>query len=716
MEENTGAFSKGAGALLLVDPPLPETEYDINKIPKRAAIWKPQPSGDGGFLPPMREYSAGILHNNKYYMFGGRGAGKTGRCNVLAALNLDTLSWEEVKSKSGSAPLPRSKHTLTRYRDKLYVYGGEAAFKGDFCTGNSRSSREIFNQMFTFNTKSSSWKAISTFGVPPEKAVPSARRGHTTDLYETGLKNRGPIFLVFGGSGPEPVKSRDVLLNDLWAFELDINKWRRLKHRGELPSARCNHDSILIGDKLFIYGGVTETHASDELFCLNIPKLRWSKVGTLGHGPGPLFGHTLLQHPWRPDSLIIYGGRDRYTQPSRETWVLDLEGKHANWRRERSGGALAEGRVGHEAFIVKKFMLVYGGCSDKGYASSELQAYCFATPPVREDSVMKFADHDEEELTDVLDHAHGGHHDPKLAANKMHNILHHSNHHGSHASAAAHEMTLHHHGMVLERPSILYQSFKVLTGQKRSIKMDHTQLPYDPFATPRDTRPRFKSNRNYRLRSTRGSEHLSRASTAPSGVFSEATLGPKFNVKLSPIKGRPTTSSAIISNIGIIGTGEPKGVDVTLFAQSMSTILRPESSLMQNNVNTKNNSGNNSPVFQRKSTNTTYEPTRSWMHKQLGKSYKKPTKAKYPNFLGRNRHTQSVPLLSMGQSRSGSLYGPASIVGGRPSTSSFYGGGTRPGSSLLSPSRLNTPSAVGSMLDMSYGLSMNVLNNSSNVL
>ena len=104
------------------------------------------------------------------------------------------------------------------------------------------------------------------------------------------------------------------------------------------------------------------------------------------------------------------------------------------------------------------------------------------------------------------------------------------------------------------------------------------------------------------------------------------------------------------------------------------------------------------------------------MHKQLGKSYKKPTKTKYPNFLGRNRHTQSVPLLSMGQSRSGSLYGPASIVGGRPSTSSFYGGGTRPGSSLLSPSRLNTPSAVGSMLDMSYGLSMNVLNNSSNIL
>ena len=39
-----------------------------------------QPSGDGGFY--RHERHAGVLHNNKYYMFGGRGAGKTGRCNV----------------------------------------------------------------------------------------------------------------------------------------------------------------------------------------------------------------------------------------------------------------------------------------------------------------------------------------------------------------------------------------------------------------------------------------------------------------------------------------------------------------------------------------------------------------------------------------------------------------------------------------------------------
>ena len=632
MADKNDAFSKGAGALLLVDPALPESEYDITQIPKKTSIWKPQPAGSGGYLPPMREYSAGALHNNKYYMFGGRGAGPTGRCNALAALDLDTLLWEEVKSKSGSAPLPRSKHTLTRYRDKLYVYGGEAAFAGEFCTGNSRSSREIFNQMYVFNIKSYSWKALSTSGVPPEKAVPCARRGHTADLYAVGLKNRGPILLVFGGSGPEPVKSRDVLLNDLWAFELDINKWRKLTLKGEVPSARCNHDSVLIGDNLYIYGGVTEMNASDELFCIHIPTLRCRKVGILGHGPGALFGHTLMLHPWRPSSLIIYGGRDRHTKPVGDVWVLDLEDKHATWRKEKSGGVVPNGRVGHQAFIVKKFMILYGGCDTQGYASTELQAYSFATPPVRADSVMKFADKDAEDIHDVLEHVQGNHHNTDINAKKFQNALHHG-HGASYASTAAHEMTLHHYNTMKDRPTLLYTSFKKLSGQRRSTRMDDMPVPHDPFNTPRDTRPRFKSNKKYLLRSMRGTQHLRRSSTAPSGVFSEATLGPKFNVKLSPIKGRPATSSSIVSNIGIVGTGQRDGIDITPFVQSMSMIFRPETSLQ----NAKDRTEKKLPSRGKMDSITTdlvnkssYKPTRSWMHIQLGKCLQKAKRGSVP--------------------------------------------------------------------------------------
>ena len=104
------------------------------------------------------------------------------------------------------------------------------------------------------------------------------------------------------------------------------------------------------------------------------------------------------------------------------------------------------------------------------------------------------------------------------------------------------------------------------------------------------------------------------------------------------------------------------------------------------------------------------------MHTQLGISYKKPKKKTHGAFSGRSHHSLSVPWLLNGHSRGASLHGSASFVKFRPSTGSYYGDGAKISSSLLSPSRLYTPSNVGSVLDMSYGLSMNVLNNSSNVL
>ena len=194
----------------------------------------------------------------------------------------------------------------------------------------------------------------------------------------------------------------------------------------------------------------------------------------------------------------------------------------------------------------------------------------------------------------------------------------------------------------------------------------------------------------------RGTQHLQRPSTAPSGVFSEATLGPKFNVKLSPIRGRPTTSSSIVSNIGIVGTGQRDGIDITPFVESMSMIFRPETSLQ----NVKNRTEEKLPSRGKMDSVTTDLVNKARINLQgLGctsnwGNVSKPKEEAYPKFLGRNRHAQSMPSFShFNESLVGELtiYSGASMLGGRPSSSSVYGIGTRPGSSLLSPSRLNTP-------------------------
>ena len=125
-----------------------------------------------------------------------------------------------------------------------------------------------------------------------------------------------------------------------------------------------------------------------------------------------------MQHPWRPSSLIIYGGRDRHTKPVGDVWVLDIEDKHATWRKEEVGVLCQMVRRASGIHNKKKFMLLYGGCDTKGYASTELQAYSFATPPVRADSVMKFADKDTEDPR-VLEHVQGTHHNTDVNAKKI---------------------------------------------------------------------------------------------------------------------------------------------------------------------------------------------------------------------------------------------------------------------------------------------------------
>jgi hypothetical protein len=686
-------MNKGPGSILLVDPPLPETEYDVVKVPKKPAVWRPQPSIGGGFLPPMREYSAGAMCNGSYYMFGGLGAGRNGRFNVLARLDLDSLKWEQVQARSGGPPGARSKHTLTCYRDKIYVYGGEAAFKGDFCTGDNRSSRDIFNTMFSYDTKKQSWRAISSFGVPPEKATPSARRGHTCDLYERGLKNRGPIFLVFGGSGPEPVKSRDRLLGDLWSFELDINKWRKVKTRGDAPCARSNHSTIIVGDKMYLYGGVVDGGTSPDLYELNIPKQRWTHIGTMGHGPGALYGHSLHLHPWRKDSLVVFGGRDTHTQATADTWVLDLEGKHANWRREKTG-TTPEGRVGHVSVLFKKFMLVYGGCGAKGYANSDLQVYCFATPPVREDSVMKFSDTDHEGIDEVVSDAM--HHQPH-ARPVAGGIFHRHGHDDGADHFRTGEFGHHHaHGS----PSQSYRSFKKLTGQKRTTSLDHAILPPDPFAPPPPPYRGFKALMSAEQKmqmeynkslaeanqADAGSTTMARARTAPSMSASAGrpSSGSGSKLRLSPMKVRPQSSMALnggASSLGGIGNMSTSGgVPEVLDNIWSASVLGGDVGGLPQSSSSRSLLGGGS---------------RSWMHQELGKAYRHPKKKLW-------LHTRSLPNIFPGsrilQSRAASR---GSAIFHSPSR-------------LGSPSRLDTP--VGSVLDMSYGLSMSVLNNSSNVL
>ena len=116
-----------------------------------------------------------------------------------------------------------------------------------------------------------------------------------------------------------------------------------------------------------------------------------------------------------------------------------------------------------------------------GYANSELQVYCYATPPLHENSMMKFADDDNTGLSHVQDDSR-----PKsrtLSRADLKNAAEHLHHSHYDPVTGTHKS-----------PGFSYKSFKSLSGQKRTTRLDGAMLPPDPFAPPPPPYRGFKAN------------------------------------------------------------------------------------------------------------------------------------------------------------------------------------------------------------------------------
>jgi N-acetylneuraminic acid mutarotase len=154
------------------------------------------------------------------------------------------------------APAPRDGHTGVDYQGDLVIFGG---FSHNTQNGNnswtdcSKSSDKCiyYNDLWFFNTPTSSWKKMN-----PSGTLPAARHMHSADVV-------GDRMLVFGGT------SAQGDLNDLWSYQFSRNEWTQLKPSGVLPTPRHSHIAGVIGGILYIYGGNTGTQDTWQ-FTLNV--------------------------------------------------------------------------------------------------------------------------------------------------------------------------------------------------------------------------------------------------------------------------------------------------------------------------------------------------------------------------------------------------------------------------------------------------------------
>jgi hypothetical protein len=126
-------------------------------------------------------------------------------------------------------------------------------------------------------------------------------------------------MIMMGGITPQ-----SEILNDVWMFtsiDLHVGEWTELELGHSVK--RFGHTTVLLGRKVFLYGGggpnssgefLNDRLCSDELWelDLNVRYLRWQRLDYRGSGPGSICYHSAAG---KGEKMIIAGGCQWNTKP-----------------------------------------------------------------------------------------------------------------------------------------------------------------------------------------------------------------------------------------------------------------------------------------------------------------------------------------------------------------------------------------------------------------
>ncbi|CAI2351174.1 unnamed protein product [Caenorhabditis sp. 36 PRJEB53466] len=286
--------------------------------------------------PPCAAFGATSI-GVKIYMFGGMVEyGKY--TNDLYELNATRWEWRKLNPRvmgGTEFPCARLGHSFVASEKSqiAYLFGGLCNTLND----TRRNAPRYLNDLYTISLAASSsnlvWEMPEVHGEPP-----CPRESHTAVLYETDTVRR---MVVYAGMN----SSR---LGDLFYLDLSNMTWTEIKFEdpraGIPPVPRSLHSSVLIGEKMYVYGGwiplteqidtenlnEKEWKCTSSLGCYDVAENRWIPLNLYSYEeediPRGRSGHCAAAVGGR---MYIWSGRDGYRKAwsnqvcCRDMWLLD---------------------------------------------------------------------------------------------------------------------------------------------------------------------------------------------------------------------------------------------------------------------------------------------------------------------------------------------------------------------------------------------------------
>ncbi|RVE52865.1 hypothetical protein evm_002522 [Chilo suppressalis] len=289
-----------------------------------------------GAAPCSRGKHSATLLGGYVYVLGGRGAGGAVPLRDFWRYCLATGVWERLECR-GEPPPALQEHSATAHEQRLYVFGGEPGASSNetplwIYDTQTRIWRKLPGQ-----SKAGNYSATLRRRSTKEQRVsntPKGRRGHSAHALKDCL-------LIYGG-----YKDLRGSTNELWAFHYETESWHQVRTANAGP-ARHRHAAALHDNRLYVHGGQCDLRDCADLWHYDTMSRVWTAVRVAGRlGPGPVSGHAGLR---AGAHLYIYGGETN-AHPSNDLWRFHFATE--TWERIPPSMVWPSARVDAAALLV----------------------------------------------------------------------------------------------------------------------------------------------------------------------------------------------------------------------------------------------------------------------------------------------------------------------------------------------------------------------------
>ncbi|CAH2294343.1 acyl- -binding domain-containing 6-like [Pelobates cultripes] len=250
----------------------------------------------------------------------------------------------------GNPPKPRYGHALTIAGNVAFIFGGcaissipdgEPVYLNDF-------------HMLTITPNDSTWEEI-----PQSGHIPSPREGHDICVVKRQI-------YLFGGRSEQ---NADECLPGTYLFDIGTLTWELLKTSGAAPKT-LNHSVAVVGENVFVFGGICHGRVVDDLFLFNTVSENWVPVKTSGCVPEARMGHRFVAVG---EHIYMFGGCTGDSVYCNDTFMLDtasLVWKQCEVKGEKPSGRMYPTFTAHH----DKDIYLFGGIQESDHGAKILKA------------------------------------------------------------------------------------------------------------------------------------------------------------------------------------------------------------------------------------------------------------------------------------------------------------------------------------------------------